>query len=86
MYIGGVGVARGYINRPVLTSERFLQNPFALESDILNGCSIMYKTGDLAKYLPDGNIVYIGRIDEQVKINGQRIELGEIESLLNSCS
>ncbi|BAZ68993.1 amino acid adenylation [Fischerella sp. NIES-4106] len=74
LYIGGVGVARGYWRRPELTTERFVANPFATGQ--------MYKTGDLARYLPDGNIEYVGRIDDQVKIRGFRIELGEIESTL----
>jgi amino acid adenylation domain-containing protein len=76
LYIGGVQVARGYFNRPPLTAERFIRNPFAIGQ--------MYKTGDLVRYLPDGNIEYIGRIDYQVKIRGFRIELGEIENTLTS--
>ncbi|ODG99848.1 non-ribosomal peptide synthetase [Nostoc sp. KVJ20] len=75
LYIGGVGVATGYLNRPDLTAERFISHPF-------NNGEKLYKTGDLARYLPDGNIEYIGRIDHQVKIRGFRIELGEIEALL----
>ncbi|MEH2442452.1 amino acid adenylation domain-containing protein [Nostoc sp.] len=75
LYIGGDSLARGYLNRPDLTAERFISNPYA-KSDRL------YKTGDLACYLPDGNIVYLGRIDQQVKIRGFRIELGEIEAML----
>jgi amino acid adenylation domain-containing protein len=75
LYIGGVGVARGYLNREDLTAERFIFHPFK-EGEKL------YKTGDLARYLSDGNIEYIGRIDHQVKIRGFRIELGEIEALL----
>ncbi|NEO23277.1 MULTISPECIES: non-ribosomal peptide synthetase [unclassified Moorena] len=74
LYIGGAGVARGYLNRPELTSERFITNPF--------GNSKLYKTGDLARYLPDGNIEFLGRIDNQVKIRGFRIELSEIEATL----
>jgi amino acid adenylation domain-containing protein len=76
LYIGGAGVARGYLNRPELTQEKFIPNPF--------GDSKLYKTGDLARYLSDGNIEFIGRIDNQVKIRGFRIELGEIESVLNT--
>jgi amino acid adenylation domain-containing protein len=77
IYIGGAGLARGYLNRPELTKERFIPNPFSNE---LN--SPLYKTGDLARYLPDGNLEYLGRQDHQVKIRGFRIELGEIESAL----
>ena len=79
LYIGGVGVARGYLNRPDLTAERFLQDPFHSESN-----AKMYKTGDLARYLDNGNIEYIGRNDFQVKVRGFRIELGEIESRLSA--
>ncbi|WP_442941967.1 amino acid adenylation domain-containing protein [Nostoc sp.] len=74
LHIGGVGLARGYLNRTELTQEKFIHNPF--------GTGRLYKTGDLARYLPDGNIEYLGRIDNQVKIRGFRIELTEIESLL----
>jgi amino acid adenylation domain-containing protein len=73
--IGGIGCARGYLNRPELTNEKFVVNPF-LENDRI------YKTGDLAKWLPDGNIEYVGRIDHQVKLGGIRIEPGEIENCL----
>ncbi|MFM7793552.1 MAG: hypothetical protein ACKO90_37555, partial [Microcystis panniformis] len=88
LYIGGVGVARGYLNRPELTAERFIPNPFdppltPLDKGVEQP-SKLYKTGDLARYLPDGNIEYLGRIDNQVKIRGFRIELGEIEALLAS--
>ena len=74
LHIGGAGLARGYLNRPELTEEKFIANPF--------DNSKLYKTGDLARYLPDGNIEYLGRIDNQVKIRGFRIELGEIEAIL----
>ncbi len=76
IYIGGVGLARGYLSRPDLTAEKFIANPFG------NG-ERLYKTGDLGKYLSDGNIEFLGRIDNQVKIRGFRIELGEIESTIN---
>ncbi|MFW9261611.1 amino acid adenylation domain-containing protein [Nostoc sp. CALU 546] len=75
LYVGGASVARGYLNQPRLTSEKFIANPF-IEGDKL------YKTGDLARRLPDGNIEFIGRIDTQVKIRGFRIELAEIEAIL----
>ncbi|MGZ4979414.1 MAG: non-ribosomal peptide synthetase, partial [Methylobacter sp.] len=76
LHIGGIGLGRGYLKRPVLTAEKFIPNPF--ES---NG-SRLYKTGDLVRYRPDGNIDYLGRLDHQVKIRGFRIELGEIEARL----
>jgi amino acid adenylation domain-containing protein len=78
LYIGGAGLARGYLNRPELTAERFILNPFSDEPS-----SRLYKTGDLARYLSDGNIEYLGRLDQQVKIRGFRIELGEIEAVLS---
>jgi thioesterase domain-containing protein len=77
LYIGGAGVARGYMNRPELTKDRFLPDPFSAEIG-----SHIYKTGDLARYRPDGIIEYVGRVDNQVKVRGYRIELGEIESKL----
>jgi amino acid adenylation domain-containing protein len=73
--ICGVGLARGYLNKPELTDEKFTDNPFAPSEHI-------YHTGDLARWLPDGNIEYLGRIDHQVKIRGYRIELSEIESVM----
>ncbi|NIB61070.1 amino acid adenylation domain-containing protein, partial [Francisella noatunensis subsp. orientalis] len=82
LYIGGAGLARGYLNRDDLTAERFVSNPFATELDIANDYTRLYKTGDLVRWLPDGNLEYIGRNDFQVKIRGYRIELGEIENQL----
>jgi len=76
--IAGDGLARGYLNQPELTKEKFIDNPF--------GEGRLYRTGDLAKWLPDGNIEFLGRIDEQVKIRGHRIELGEIDSVLRTLS
>ncbi|MDB9391496.1 non-ribosomal peptide synthase/polyketide synthase [Microcystis aeruginosa] len=91
LHIGGMGLARGYLNRPELTQEKFIPNPFEKDEVIPptplnkggNEPSKLYKTGDLARYLPDGKIEYLGRIDNQVKLRGFRIELGEIEALLN---
>jgi amino acid adenylation domain-containing protein len=73
--IAGVGLARGYLRRPELTAEKFVEDPFPGEDRV-------YRTGDLAQWLPDGNLEYLGRIDHQVKIRGHRIELGEIEAVL----
>jgi amino acid adenylation domain-containing protein len=78
LYVGGDGVTRGYLNRPELTSEKFTANPFSKDPG-----SRLYKTGDLARYLPDGNIECLGRIDHQVKLRGFRIELEEIETVLS---
>ena len=77
LHIGGESLARGYLNLPELTADKFISDPFNKESETL-----LYKTGDLARYLPDGNIEFIGRVDNQVKIRGFRIELGEIETVL----
>ncbi len=77
IYIGGVGVARGYRNRPELTTERFIPDSFSSKGGRL------YRTGDLGRYLPSGEIAFLGRIDDQVKIRGYRIELGEINAVLN---
>ncbi|MBD2483966.1 amino acid adenylation domain-containing protein [Planktothrix sp. FACHB-1365] len=77
LHIGGIGLARGYLNHPDLTEQKFIPNPFSNESG-----SRLYKTGDLARYLPDGNIEFLGRIDNQVKIRGFRIELGEVEAAI----
>jgi amino acid adenylation domain-containing protein len=77
LYVGGAGLAREYLNRPDLTEQRFLPDPFSQRAD-----ARLYKTGDLARCLPDGEIEYLGRIDHQVKIRGFRIEIGEIEAAL----
>lgn len=77
LYIGGIQLGRGYINRPDLTAERFVANPFSDKPG-----ERIYQTGDLCRWLPDGNIEYLGRIDHQVKIRGQRVEFGEIETCL----
>ncbi|PGA44517.1 non-ribosomal peptide synthetase, partial [Bacillus pseudomycoides] len=73
--LSGVGLAKGYLNREDLTSEKFINNPFVSGER-------MYRTGDLARWLPDGNIEFLGRIDHQVKIRGYRIEVGEVEEAL----
>ncbi|MBD1881802.1 non-ribosomal peptide synthetase [Coleofasciculus sp. FACHB-T130] len=78
LHIGGDGLARGYLNRPDLTAEKFISNPFSNQPE-----ARLYKTGDLVRYQPDGNIEFLGRLDEQVKIRGFRIELGEIEAVLS---
>jgi amino acid adenylation domain-containing protein len=78
LYLGGIGLARGYLNRPDLTAERFIPNPFSSELG-----AKLYKSGDLARFLPDGQIDFIGRTDHQVKVRGYRIELGEIEVVLS---
>ena len=77
LLIGGVSLARGYPNRPDLTADKWIPHPFAEEPGLR-----VYRTGDLVRYQPDGNIIYLGRIDHQVKLRGFRIELGEIESCL----
>jgi amino acid adenylation domain-containing protein len=80
LHIGGPGVARGYLNRPEMTAAKFIANPFKKD-----GNERLYKTGDSARFLPDGSIEFIGRTDFQVKIRGYRIELGEIEAVLEKC-
>ena len=82
LYIGGAGVSLGYLHRPDLTTERFVSNPyFDPFAEILS--PLLYKTGDVARYLPDGRVEYIGRNGNQVKVRGYRIELGEIETILS---
>jgi amino acid adenylation domain-containing protein len=81
LHIGGDGVARGYLKRPELTAEKFIPDPLSAKPE-----ARLYKTGDLARYLTDGDIEFLGRIDNQVKIRGFRIELGEIEAVLNQHS
>jgi amino acid adenylation domain-containing protein/non-ribosomal peptide synthase protein (TIGR01720 family) len=78
LYIGGAGITRGYLNRPELTAERFIQNPFSDDPK-----QRLYKTGDLVRYRPDSSLEYLGRRDYQVKVRGFRIELGEIEAVLS---
>jgi amino acid adenylation domain-containing protein len=78
LFIGGDGLARGYLGRPDMTAERFVPDPFSAQPG-----ARLYRTGDLARYLPDGNVEFIGRIDHQVKVRGFRIELGEIETALS---
>jgi amino acid adenylation domain-containing protein len=88
LYIGGVGLAVAYHNRTDLTAEKFVPNPFVSDtdgpSDAHRPSSRLYRSGDLVKFLPDGNIQFLGRIDHQVKVRGFRIELGEIEAALNA--
>ena len=78
LYIGGDGLARGYIGRPELTAEKFVPHPYSAEPG-----ARLYRTGDLVRYQSDGNIEFLKRMDQQVKVRGFRVELGEIESLLN---
>ncbi|HZG53964.1 MAG TPA: amino acid adenylation domain-containing protein, partial [Pyrinomonadaceae bacterium] len=79
IYIGGVGVARGYLNQPALTAARFIPDPYAAAPG-----SRLYRTGDMARYLADGRLEFLGRKDEQVKVRGYRIELGEVEAALRA--
>jgi amino acid adenylation domain-containing protein len=81
LYIGGDGLAQGYLNRPELTAERFIDHPFSDEP-----LARLYRTGDLARYLPDGNLEFLGRVDRQVKIRGNRVEMEEIEAVLRQHS
>lgn len=84
IYVGGSGLARGYLNRPELTAERFIPNPFS-DISAVESAPRLYRSGDLARYLPNGDLEYLGRIDNQVKIRGFRIELGEIEGTIAQC-
>ena len=77
LYIGGSGIARGYLKRPELTAEKFVPNPFSTVSG-----AALYNSGDAARYTPDGNVEFLGRVDNQVKIRGFRIELGEVEAAI----
>ncbi len=77
IYLGGVGLARGYLNQPALTAEKFLPDPFGKKPG-----ARLYRTGDLARFLPDGRIEFLGRVDSQIKMRGYRIELGELEAVL----
>ena len=82
LWISGSGLARGYLGRPAMTAERFIPNPFATDTDWRSDTRI-YRSGDLARYLPDGQLHFLGRKDHQIKLRGFRIELNEIEALLN---
>ena len=84
LYIGGAGLARGYLNLPQLTKEKFINNPFATPDDIAKGYTRLYKTGNICKWLANGEIEYIGRNDFQVKLRGFRIELVEIENVISA--
>ena len=77
LWVGGIGVARGYWDRPQLTAERFVENRFG-------GTGRLYRTGDIVRRLPDGELEFLARIDHQVKVRGLRVELGEIESVLTA--
>jgi acyl-coenzyme A synthetase/AMP-(fatty) acid ligase len=82
LYIGGAGISAGYHNRPELTGERFVSNPFVDQRASAGRGDRLYRTGDLVRYRADGEIEFLGRVDTQVKLNGYRLELGEIEAVL----
>lgn len=84
LYVGGAGVTRGYFERPELTSERFIPDPFLVGSAENAGRGLMYNTGDLARWRPDGTLDFLGRADFQVKLRGHRVELGEIEAVIDT--
>jgi non-ribosomal peptide synthetase component F len=81
LYIGGAGVASGYLNQPTETADRFIGDPFVSDAN-----SRLYRTGDLVRYLADDNIEFLGRVDRQVKVRGYRVELDEIEAVLSACA
>ncbi|MCF6443091.1 non-ribosomal peptide synthetase, partial [Pseudoalteromonas luteoviolacea] len=84
LYIGGVGLARGYLNKPELTASKFIDNPF-YDASSTNSSPRLYRTGDIVRFLADGNLAFIGRVDDQVNIRGFRIELDEVTCRLNQC-
>lgn len=84
LYVGGAGMSRGYLNNGALTSERYVPNPFVSKEDERKGYTRLYKTGDLVRWLPDGNLEYLGRNDDQVKIRGIRVEISEVEHVLSA--
>ncbi|TMO73619.1 hypothetical protein CWC16_19615, partial [Pseudoalteromonas sp. S3776] len=81
LYIGGVGMAMGYLNQPELTAERFIANPYYSKQHA-NSSPVLYKTGDLVRRLPDGKLVFVGRTDSQIQVRGHRVELSEIEQVI----
>ncbi|MCL5071891.1 MAG: amino acid adenylation domain-containing protein, partial [Actinobacteria bacterium] len=83
LYIGGAGLARGYLNKSAFTVEKFISNPFMTKADEINGYTRIYKTGDLVRLLSDGSVEFVGRVDNQIKLRGHRIEPEEIEIAIN---
>lgn len=84
LWVGGVGLARGYLNREELTKERFVHKEIVMGDGHTPRIERLYKTGDIVKWTPDGELIYLGRSDDQVKIRGYRIELGEIENQIRT--